>query len=96
MTAAGSRKVQVCKRQGDEAERKRYESHNSSGCWFNPAWFPLMPCLFLAPSVQTTSRSQHPSGQERVFNFSDFCETTSSSIQAPSRRENPFRHLYLS
>ncbi|MED6271348.1 hypothetical protein CHARACLAT_019314 [Characodon lateralis] len=57
---------------------------------------PLCLVCFWLLLSQTTRRSQHPSGQERVFNFSDFCETTSSSIQTPSRRENLFRHLYLS
>lgn len=42
MPIAGSRKVQVCKRQRDEAEGKRCESHNPSAA---------QPVLVPAPSV---------------------------------------------
>lgn len=83
MTAAGSRKVQVCKHQGDEAERKRYESHNPSGCWSNPEWFPLFPSFFFFFWLllsQTTRRSQHPSGHQESASSTS---ATSFGIRVP-------------
>lgn len=63
MPVVGSRQVQVCKHQRDEAERKRCESHNPSGA--RPA-----PVPSASPSLsQVTRRSQHPSSPKRLFKF---------------------------
>lgn len=49
-----------------------------------PPLFFFFFCLLLS---QMTGRSQHPSDQEPVFNFSDFSKAQRSSIQAPSRKK---------
>lgn len=62
MPIAGSRKVQVCKRQRDEAEGKRCESHNPSAA--QPVLVPPLPSASPLLLSQATRHSQHPSGQE--------------------------------
>ena len=61
MPVAGSRQVQVCERQRDEAERKRCESHNPPPSAARPALDPLS-FLYASPLrlSQATRRSQHP------------------------------------
>lgn len=68
MPVVGSRQVQVCKRQRDEAERKRCESHNPSGT--RPALVLLsLPSASPLLLSQAARRSQHPSGQRDLFKF---------------------------
>lgn len=102
MPVAGSRQVQVCKRQRDEAERKRCESHNPSGA--RPALVPLSSFCVPAPSVPgdvsftTSQRSktpfQLPSYLNNSLNQDDFRLLTCFLTQIPLRRD-PFGHLHL-
>lgn len=62
MPIAGSRKVQVCKRQRDEAEGERCESHNPSAA--QPVLVPPLPSASPLLLSQATRHSQHPSGEK--------------------------------